>query len=94
MPSDEHSVHVDRLRNPKGLPDWMRKAGSASYFEITLTVSGVKEEHAAYVAQQLFVLQRLFKLDGSDVETNLSARTAHDDPIVERIYDLIPDSDG
>lgn len=60
-------------------------------FEITLLVTGVKEEHAAYVAQQLFVLQRLFKLDGTDVETTLSA-TRSNDPETERIYDLIPGS--
>jgi len=59
-------------------------------YEITLTVSGVKEEHAAYVARTLFVLQGLFKIDGSDVETSLSAQKENDLPGVERIYDLIP----
>jgi len=56
-------------------------------YEIALTVSGVKEEHAAYVASQLFLLQRLFKLDGSNVETSVSAERGRDG--VERIYDLV-----
>ena len=63
-----------------------------SEFEISLTVTGVKEEHAAYVARTLFVLQGLFKIDGSDVETSLSAHKESDAVGVERIYDLIPES--
>lgn len=57
-------------------------------YEITLAVRGVKEEHAAYVAQQMFVLQRLFDLDGTDVTTDISAEKNRDG--VEAIYDLIP----
>lgn len=59
----------------------------AACYEITLTVAGVKEEHAAYVASQLFLLQRLFKLDGTNVETAVSAERNRDG--VERIYDLV-----
>jgi hypothetical protein len=58
-------------------------------YELTLTISRVSEEHAAYVAQQLEVLGRLFKLDGSDVETLLSAERDRDGQ--EAIYGLLPD---
>ena len=57
-------------------------------YDITLSVRGVKDEHASYVAQQLFALQRLFLLDGTDVTTDISAEKGRDG--VERIYDLIP----
>lgn len=82
----EHSRHVDLVR--KDVPDYLRRAGSASEYEITLTVGGVKEEHASYVARQLFILQRIFKLDGTDVETTISAERGRDG--VERVYELIP----
>ena len=71
----EHSVHVDRLGT----------------YTISLHVEGVSDEHAAYVAQSLFILQRLFTLEGSGVGTELSAHKAGDPVGVERIYDLIPD---
>lgn len=58
-----------------------------SEYEISLTVRRVKEEHAAYVAQTLFILSGLFKADGSDVEADLSAERGRDG--IERIYDLL-----
>lgn len=103
--SDEVAVFTrpaNRVKQPQFAPDFMPvevevegfsvKVPNMDY-EISLTVSGVKEEHAAYVAQTLFILQRLFSLDGSDVETSLSACRGSDLPGVERIYDLIPYAD-
>lgn len=72
MDNDTHSVRVDRL-------------GS---WEIQLQVSRVSDEHAAYVARCLHVLQGLFRLDGSDVEVTVYAERNRDG--VERIYELIP----
>lgn len=75
---DEHSVHADVLAR--------RRRGD---YEISLTVCGVAEEHASYVAKQLEALTRLFKLDGSSVDTVLSARRQGDRHEVERIFELL-----
>jgi len=52
-------------QNPSasGFGKLARAEESVAGYEITLTVSGVKDEHAAYVASQMFLLQRLFKLE-------------------------------
>lgn len=85
--SDEHSAWLDEREMYDDRPSRSELVEDGSY-EITLTVSGVKDEHAAYVASQLFLLQRLFKLDGSNVETSVTAERNRDG--IERIYNLIP----
>jgi hypothetical protein len=56
-------------------------------YEIALTVSRVADEHAAYVAQVLMILQGLFTADGSDVDTSVSAERGRDG--VERVHELL-----
>lgn len=55
--------------------------------EVTLYVRGVKDEHVAWTCRALWVLTSLLKLDGTDLEFDLSVERNRDG--IERVHEYV-----
>ena len=60
-------------------------------FEVTLTLSRVKEEHVGWTINALNALSRIFVLDGTDVGIDLSVEYDRDG--VERLAEYLKVND-
>lgn len=61
-------------------------------YELTITVSSIKEEHVAYISMLAVALSDAFKADGAERPIDISLERDRDG--VERIYEFVvfPDS--
>jgi hypothetical protein len=58
--------------------------------EVTLVVRGVKDEHVAWTVRALFLLTGFLKLDGTELDFDMSVERNHDG--VERIHEYIEEA--